>query len=559
MRLAAIDVGTNSVHMVVAGATRGGGFEVEDREREVTQIGRGSFVAGRLQRPAVQATLDALSRMVKLARRRDVDRILCVATAAVREARNGGQFLQAAREACGITPRVIPAEEEGRLIYLAVRAAVALGAEPAMILDIGGGSMQMIVGDKDALRLVVSAPLGALRLQETHLPTDPPSRGDLQKLQRHIRKLAAEPLRSVLRYAPARVYGSSGSIHALAQLAALDATGAPLAQLNGASLTLESLERLTRRLRKMSLAQRAVLRGLDARRAEIILPGAMVLMHVLEALGADRIVITDFGLREGLVTDYVTAHAREISNAGEVEDLRMRSVIDLLQRFQPEERHLRHARHVASLALAMFDGLRAQHELGEDVRRLLEYGALLHDVGAVVGYDRHAEHSYYLIKNGNLRGLDAHEVEMIALVAGYHGHAQPRKRHEAVKRLPKRARRALRWMSAILRVAEALDRSHFQLVRSVRVERRGPRLTLLLDARRGAELELWAARRRVDLLEKMLDARVRVELEAAPERKQATARRTAAHAPAAQPAAALRTPAPAARPRIVPLPSIAAR
>jgi exopolyphosphatase/guanosine-5'-triphosphate,3'-diphosphate pyrophosphatase len=205
----------------------------------------------------------------------------------------------------------------------------------------------------------------------------------------------------------------------------------------------------------------------------------------------------------------------------------------------------------------MFDGLRSRHELGDDVRRLLEYGALLHDVGAVVGYDRHAEHSYYLIKNGNLRGLDAQEVEMIALVAGYHGHARPRKRHEAVKRLPKRARRALRWMSAILRVAEALDRSHFQLVRSVRVERRGPRLTLLLDAKRGAELELWAARRRVDLLEKMLRARVRVELEAAPERKAATPRRAAVPAVAAAEPAAPRPPAPTPRPRIVPLPSAA--
>jgi exopolyphosphatase/guanosine-5'-triphosphate,3'-diphosphate pyrophosphatase len=197
------------------------------------------------------------------------------------------------------------------------------------------------------------------------------------------------------------------------------------------------------------------------------------------------------------------------------------------------------------------------------VRRLLEYGALLHDVGAVVGYDRHAEHSYYLIKNGNLRGLDAHEVEMIALVAGYHGHARPRKRHEAVKQLPKRARRALRWMSAILRVAEALDRSHFQLVRSVKVESRGRRLTLLLDVKRGAELELWAARRRVDLLEKMLDVRVRVELEAAPERKQVHRRPAPAGAPAPQPqplaqASAPRT-APASRPRIVPLPTAAAR
>jgi exopolyphosphatase/guanosine-5'-triphosphate,3'-diphosphate pyrophosphatase len=282
-------------------------------------------------------------------------------------------------------------------------------------------------------------------------------------------------------------------------------------------LTTPQLVKLTRRLRRMSLADRQALRGLDARRAEILLPGALVLQHVLEALDAPGITITDFGVREGLVTDYVSAHAREIKTVGGVEDLTMRSVLQLLQKFQPEERHLGHARHVAALALSLFDGLVPEHGLGAKHRRLFEYGALLHDVGAVVGYDGHASHAYYLIRHGNLRGLDASEVEMIALIARFHGRGRPRKSQDLVQPLTKKRRRVLRWLSAMLRVAEALDRSHYQLVRTVRVTRRAGSIVLRVDTRRGAGLELWAARRRVDLLADLVDARVRVEREHAVE------------------------------------------
>src|SRR5207247_7371710 len=183
-----------------------------------------------------------------------------------------------------------------------------------------------------------------------------------------------------------------------------------LQQLNGHVLTTERLDRLIHRIRRMTLAERESLQGLDAMRAEILLPGGLVLAHVLEELDAPGIVITDFGVREGLVTDYVRAHAREISTVVGVEDLRMRSVLQLLQKFQPEERHLKHARHVARLALSLFDGLQRRHGLGDAERQLFEYAALLHDVGAAVGYDGHSEHSDYLIRHGNLRGLDASEV-----------------------------------------------------------------------------------------------------------------------------------------------------
>ena len=377
-------------------------------------------------------------------------------------------------------------------------------------IDIGGGSMQLVVADRARLLETHSVPLGALRLAETFPGSDPPSRRDLQRLRRHIRRVAAAALRAVSERGVVRVVGSSGSIHALAQLAHQEDAGSPIAHINGYELRLGALERVSRRLQRLPLSSIERLPGLDARRAEIILPGALVLTHVLKAVGAESIVMSDFGVREGLVTDYLTSHAGEISALGNVEDLRLRSVLQLLQKYQPDERQMRHARHVARLSLALFDGLRRTHGLEPDAREVLHFAALLHDVGALVGYDGHADHSYYLIKHGNLRGVSAEELETIAVVARYHGKNRPRKRDQAFRAMRKRDRRMVRWLAAILQIAEGLDRSHYQLVQGLRVVRRGDRLSILIATRRSAGLELWAARRRTRLLEKLIRARVRV-------------------------------------------------
>lgn len=512
MLLAAIDIGTNSIHMVIARATGPTGFEVVDREREVVQIGRGSFDSGRLRPEAIQRTLSSLARFVQLARSHQVDRILCTTTAAVREAANGGEFLREARRIAGVTPRVIPAEEEGRLIYLGIRSSLELGDEAALVVDIGGGSMQLAVGNAQKCLRVTSAPLGALRLTETYLQEDPPSRRDLARLKRTIRKRAKEALEVLIPYEPSRVYGSSGSIHALAHAAHWMETGKTVEQLNGHFLPIASLRKLAKKLEGMSLAEREKLPGLDARRAEIILPGALVLLHVLAETGMEGITVSDFSLREGLVSDYVARHGQEISALEKVESLRLRSVLRLLAKFQADGPH---PRHVAKLALALFDGLAPLHELGSEDREMLEYAALLHDVGSVIGYDGHAEHSYYIIKNGNLRGLTAEEVDCVANVARYHEKRRPRKRDPNYRSLDKTRRRAVKWMAAILRVAEELDRSQFQLVKDVRVARRRGRVDLLLRARGDAQLELWAAKRRTQLLAELVGGPVRVGLDPA--------------------------------------------
>ncbi|MEO5617226.1 MAG: Ppx/GppA phosphatase family protein [Candidatus Eisenbacteria bacterium] len=548
MRIAAIDIGTNSIHMVIADAVAGGGFEVVDRERDVVQIGRGSFGAGRLRRAAIQRCVDALARFVQLARRHQTDRILCTATAAVREARNGGEFLQAARAASGVTPRVIPAEEEGRLIYLAIKGALQIGTRPALIVDIGGGSMQLVVGDADRLRLATSAPIGALRLTELLIESDPPTRGEVQKLKRHIRKHARAALKKVAELKPAEAFGSSGSIHAIAQIAHWDAHGQAIPQINGYFLSREAVERLSRRLARLTVAQRERLPGIDTHRAEIILPGTIVLEHVLRQAGVAGITVSDFGVREGLVTDYIANHAEEVTELAPLEDLRMRSVVQLLRKFGPSGPH---PEHIAKLALALYDGLQRVHALPAAARELLHFAALLHDVGSVVGYDGHVEHSGYLIRNGNLRGLSSEEVRIIASVARYHGKGRPRKRDPEIRALAKPQRIMVRWLAAILRIAEGLDRSHYQLISHLRVERRPGRVAILVTARRDAQLELWAARRRANLLAVLAGSRSRpvkisIRLDSANEAAsrsdgesrrtevRAARRRSAAQAPAAR-------------------------
>lgn len=521
MRVAAIDIGTNSIHMVIASATAHGTFEVVDRERELVQVGRGSFRTGRLKRDAIRRTVDALARYVQLARRHQVDRIVCTATAAVREAQNGGEFLQQAREASGVTPRVIPAEVEGRFNYLAIKSALQLPDEPSLMIDIGGGSMQLVAGTREELLRATSAPLGALRLTELLLRKDPPGKRDLQKLRRHIKKQAQPALEAVMREKPQAAFGSSGSIHALAQAIYWAETQQNLSQINGHFLPVASLEQFTQYLQGTTTSERASFPGIDARRAEIIVPAAMTLLHVLKTVGVDGMTVSDFGVREGLVTDFIETHGSEVTQLEKIADLRMRSVMRLLSKFHQTDDP--HPHHVAKLALQLFDALRRDHKLGPDERELLHYAALLHDIGSAIAYDGHETHSAYIIRNGHLRGLSGDEIEMIALIARFHAKGRPRKRDETHDTLNRIQRRTVRWLAGIMQVVEGLDRSHYQLIESLRVVRGARRVSILIRARRDARLEFWAAKRRTGLLERLLEKPVVVKLDPAMTKRARTA------------------------------------
>ena len=489
MRIAAIDVGSNSVHMIVCRIRPDLSFEVIDREKDMIRLGAGSLGGRPLPEPIVAVAMQTLSKFKRLAESHGVDEIIVAATSAVREAENGDAFIAAARREVGLRVRVISGTEEARLIHLAAAYATGVGRRASVVIDIGGGSTEITLGTAARVEFGRSFKLGTLRLTERFGTTDPLSDSDERRIVRHIRREAGGLLRQIASRGAERVIGTSGTIQSLGALA-VGRRGSD--DLRNVRVPVEAITRLRRRLTSMTLAERVKLPGLDPRRADLAAIGAILLDTLLDRLGATELTLSDFALREGLVLDYVRRNAAHIRTVDRYPDVRRRSVIELAERCRYVAAH---AQQVARLALALFDGWRTRHGLGPREREWLEYAALLHDIGHHISYEGHHRHSYYLIKHGGLRGFDPEEVEIIALIARYHRQATPKKSHDGFDELSRTRRDAVKVLAAFVRLAEGLDRSHAQAVQRLRVSLRAHSATVHLISRGDAELELWAAAR----------------------------------------------------------------
>ena len=506
MRIAAIDIGSNSVHMVVADVRPDRSFEVVDREKEMVRLAAGGMNGRALTERAMSAGLEAIGRFARLAASRRVDAIVAGATSAVRESPNGGEFLRAVQAKTGIQASVISGAEEARLIHVAAVYGVEVRRGRAVVIDIGGGSTEITFGTAAGPRLARSFKLGVIRLAERFVRSDPLTGRDERRLVRHVTGQVRSTAAQIVEAGFDRVIGTSGTIRALAELAAPGEAAAE--DLHHRRFSAKQLHRLRERLVPLDLQARLALPNLDPRRADLLVPGAVLLDTIVRRLGAEEITLSDYALREGLLIDYVRRHAGDIARSARYPDIRRRSVIELAERcgYVPE-----HAAQVARLALSIFDQTRALHGLTDRAREWLEFASLLHDIGLHIAYDRHHKHSYYLIKNGGLRGLEPDEVEAIALVARYHRRAAPSKSHAEFAALPAATRRAVRAIAAMLRVAETLDRSHSQVVEHLAVEVLRDRAVLVLHAPGDAELEAWAASRQLAPLSDVLGREVRIE------------------------------------------------
>jgi len=509
MKLAAIDIGSNSIHMIVAGTRDNHSFEILDREKEMVFLGKSVFDHGRLTDEAVAAGLGALEKFQKLALRHGVSDIRAVATAAVREADNGGEFLYTVAERTGIVPQVITGAEEARYIYLSVRNAIDLSARSALVIDIGGGSVETIVGDARSMWLGRSLKLGVQRLRAEFGGGAPLGKREKKELEDHVRAVGEQALAEARAAKFELVIGTSGTILALGQAAHRLAGGEPWTNATGQVVRLDELRALADRLVAVPAAERALVGGIDLARADSIHVGAVLLATLLELAKQDRITLCEAALREGLVLDYMESRADSIRQFEVVKDIRRHSVLELARRCGQSGPH---PEHVSALALSLFDQTRHLHGLGDDERRLLEYAAILHDVGQHIGYERHEHHAAYIIRNGELRGFSAEEREIIALLARYHRKARPKRRDADFAALTTRWRRAVRVLSGILRLADGLDRSHHQFVSSVRVEELDGKLCCGVVAHGDAELEVWGARRKGRLLERELGKPIELEL-----------------------------------------------
>jgi exopolyphosphatase/guanosine-5'-triphosphate,3'-diphosphate pyrophosphatase len=513
MKIAAIDIGSNSIHMVVVEVRGAGDFRVVEREKEMVRLGAGTLFRGMLSAAAVKRGLAVLQKYRQLARNHRVDKILAVATSAVREARNGEDFLEEVGRRTGIWPRVASGVGEARLIYLAALHSIHLEGKRALVIDIGGGSLELALGAGRRLDWAVSEKLGVLRITERYVGSDPLSAKDEARLQKAIVK-AIEPHVATVREAGFELaIGTSGTILALGAMAHYLEDGRAPETLHHVTVSARTVRELRKQLVASSPRERLRLPGIDERRADLMVAGAVLLDTVLERFAVGELVLCEWALREGILLDYIDKHKQSLARAEAIPDPRRRSVVALAERCASDEPH---ARHVASLSVALFDQTKERHGLGERERALLEYAALLHDVGHHISYPGHHKHSYYLIKNGDLRGFDPLEIELLANVARYHRRGHPRKAHAAFAGLPKEARRAVRVLAGLLRVADALDRSHRQVVRSLAVAERAGALVIRGEAAGDSELEMWGVPRRTALLEEALGLPVRVEVQAAP-------------------------------------------
>jgi exopolyphosphatase/guanosine-5'-triphosphate,3'-diphosphate pyrophosphatase len=513
MRIAAIDIGTNSVHMIVVLVRPDFSFEVVDREKVMVRLGAGGLDGRALTTEAMNSALQALSKFKRIAESHEVDEIIGAATSAVREAENGGLFLARIERDTGIRPRVITGSLEARLIHQAAVYGADVGSGRAVVIDIGGGSVEITLGTATSIQFARSFKIGVIRLTERFVRSDPLSERDERKLIRHITGEVSRYCQQVVSAGFDRVIGTSGTIMSLGALAATAERGAPPAELRNLRVSAKQIHRVRKQITSRDLEGRLEIPGLDPRRADLGVAGAVLLDSLLRLLGADELTLCDLALREGLVLDYVRKNRQHIAHIDSIPDIRRRSTLELSERCNYQADH---AQHVARLALAVFDQTRAVHALTDREREWLEYAATMHDLGVHISYARHHRHSQYLIKNGDLRGFDPSEIEVMGLVARYHRRGTPKKSHDDYAQLPAGLRRTVRVLSSILRLAEGLDRSHGQVISGIELIDRGQDMLLQLHASGDAELEVWATNRHLAPFERLVGKPVRMEVAAGP-------------------------------------------
>ena len=508
MQLAAIDIGTNSLHMILVRVAGDGSFTVVGREKDMVRLGAGGLEGRPLGAAAMAAALQTLSRFKRLADSRAVDEIIAVATSAVREAPNGGDFLASIRQHTGIEARVITGIEEARLIHRAAVHGVDVGTGTAVVIDIGGGSTEITYGTAAGAQQARSFRLGVIRLTERFGASDPLSRSDERRMVRHVRRELGGYLKSLAKAGFARVIGTSGTALSLGALALGSPGTVTENTIHHRRVPVRALRRVRDQLTALSLDERLALPGLDPKRADLAVAGAVLLDIIVRQLGAAQITLCGLSLREGAVLDYVRRNRVAIERIERYPDIRRRSVMELAQRGTPAAEH---AQQVSRMALAIFDQTQRQHRLDKRAREWLELASAVHDVGEHISYEDHHLHSYYMVKNGNLRGFEPDEVEVIALLTRYHRRGTPKKSHPTFARLSRPTRRAVRWLSAMLRVAESLDRSRAQLVERVTLTEHGDGWRMRVAGSADLELEVWAAQRNSGPLSEELGAPVRVE------------------------------------------------
>ncbi|HVN30701.1 MAG TPA: Ppx/GppA phosphatase family protein [Thermoanaerobaculaceae bacterium] len=500
VRVACIDVGSNALRFVAAEFSAPDRYLTIEQERAAVRLGHDVFMTGHLTGGGINRAVAALTAFAKRMRDADVDVYRCVATSAVRESSNSRDFVDRVRKEAGINIEVISGSEEARLLHVAVRHAVDLAGHNWIVVDVGGGSVEVLLVDDSGILWSESHTMGSVRLlEELSEAGEEPGR---------FRRLLEE-YTATLRLPPAAQYRRQGGF------IATGGNAETLAQLGGTGggpgkppeLTLDVARTIIEKLSKLSYRQRVEELGLREDRADVVLPAALVYERLAQLSGASSIVVPGVGIKEGVLYDVVEAVTTQRTHADRQERDLVTALVAIGRRYMFDEAH---ASQVAKHSLSLFDRMQDLHTLDGSDRKILQAAAWLHDIGAHISYKRHHKHSMYLIAQCELPGFSDAEVALAASVARYHRKSEPAPNHPEFAGLGAGDQRRVLALAAILRLADALDREHLDRVRAVSVEVKGGDVVLGLDGKGDLLLEKWALRRKAPMFERVYECKVRV-------------------------------------------------
>jgi exopolyphosphatase/guanosine-5'-triphosphate,3'-diphosphate pyrophosphatase len=484
---AAVDIGSNSVRLSIAELRRGRLLALH-QDREVTRLGEGVFKDRSLTPQAMAASLKVLRRFHRAVQSFAVERIRVVATSALRDSDNGHIFAEWVKSATGWNLEIISGLEEGRLIHLGVVASMRRPVK-MLLIDLGGGSCEVTLSDKGHIKEMVTLPLGAVRLTQEFIHTDPPSKEELNRLREFIAEETAHLPRQLARSNVALVIATSGSAAALS--GAAQSLGLAQSQVSS-----ETIATLAKRLAKLTMRERSAIKGINSKRAEIVIAGAAVYRHIMEVCGLRSFRYSPLGLRDGILAQMAAEFDQHTRSHHQLEADRQDILLNISRRYGSD---LVQVEHVRGLAWSLFDQTRSMHQLSNDFREWIGAAAMLYEVGTYINPVGRHRHAYYIVGHSELFGFTPLQRKIIATIARYQGNSRPELRDRLVKLLPAPLRSDVIKATALLRVARALNQGRREAVQSIRATQRDGQLVVSLQTRRRAsvDLELWAGEKEI--------------------------------------------------------------
>jgi exopolyphosphatase / guanosine-5'-triphosphate,3'-diphosphate pyrophosphatase len=506
-KIAAIDCGTNSFHLLIVSVDHRGILNTHYREKEVVRLGSCAKDMKFLSPNAINRGITALNRFGLLANAEKA-KISAVATSAVREAENKNEFIEKVKKVTGIEIEVVDGREEGRLIYLGTIHALPLENQKTLVVDIGGGSTETIIGHYGDVKYVHSEKLGAIRLTEGFFKNGIAAKNSVNECRKFIKGAWSPTIKRLIETGFETAVGTSGTILNIAIMALADKKEILPEEINGLTVAREDLLNIIEKIVNIKTPEdRKKIPGIDESRADIIVGGALILEHAIKSLNIQNLIISSYALREGIVFNTIEKNRARIEHK-QVSHLRYITIQNIAERYKV---NLPHAEHVKNISLKLFDELQLLHGLDFKSREWLEAAAILHDVGFYISTDQHHKHSYYLISHCDMPGYTKDEAEVIANIARYHRKSHPKSKHQNFKKLPTDKKRIVSILSGILRIAEGIDRRQIAVVRDIEVKSEAREIQIILlpgNNNIDLEIELWGAERRKSLLEKALDINI---------------------------------------------------